>query len=187
MHILRKTSSESIRSKFRPAWFRPAALAVLLLFPTHAFAVDSAFVGSLLVPGLGQAHQGHYTRSAVFAGAAVLSGFGLLVAQVHYNEAVDKLDAQKRIYASYEETLSEGGVVSIVDLEGTYSEMEASFNAAEDRLVWRNAFLVGFVATYAVNLIDVLVSKPYDVERDPRLSVDVSPTGGVRITKAFRF
>jgi len=186
MHIRRESNRESNKSNVRRAWFRPAALAVLLLFPTHAFAVDSAFVRSLLVPGTGQAHQGHYTRSAVFAGAAVLSGFGLLLAQVHYNEAVDKLDEQKRIYASYEETLSEGGVVSIVDLETTYQEMQATHESADERLVWRHAFLIGFAATYAANLIDVLISKPYDGEPDQRLSVEMSPAG-LRVTKTFRF
>jgi len=99
---------------------------------------------------------------------------------------VDKLDEQKRIYASYEETLSEGGVVSIVDLETTYEEMEAAHNSADERLVWRNAFLIGFAATYAANLIDVLISKPYDGESDQRLSVEMSPAG-LRVTKTFRF
>jgi uncharacterized membrane protein len=186
MHNREEVNRQSTNRKLRSTGCRSVALAVLLLFPTHAFAVDSALVRSLVVPGLGQVHQGHYARAAVFSGAAVVSAFGLILSQVYYNEAVNKFNAQKRIYASYEKTLSKGGVVSIVDMEGTYREMQSGYNDAENRLVWRNAFLVGFAATYVINVIDVLISKPYDVDKGQRLSVDVGPAG-VRITKTFRF
>jgi hypothetical protein len=162
------------------------AVALLVAFPAQAMAVDSAFIRSLLVPGTGQAHQGHYTRAAAYAGVAVLSGFGLVISQVYYNEAVDKYDAQKRIYASYDETLSEGGVVSIKDIEGTYALMQAEHDSAEKRFAWRNGFLVAFAATYAINLVDVLISKPYDADRQVPVSVEAGP-GGVRITRTFRF
>lgn len=186
MQIQRESKRESNRSRGSLVWLRPAAMVLLLLFPTHALAVDSAFLRSLIVPGLGQAQQGHYTRSAVFAGAAVATGVGLFLSQIYYREAANKLYAQKHIYASYQETLDDGGVVSIEDMERTYNEMETSHKLAEDRLVWRNAFLVGFAATYAINLVDVLVSKPYDPDHDSRLSVEMTPAG-VKVTKAFRF
>jgi hypothetical protein len=159
---------------------------VALAVPIGASAMESALVRSLLIPGLGQAHKGHYARAAIYAGSAVLSGFGLLVAQVYYNEAVDKYDAQRGIYASYGETLANGGVVSIIDMQTTYETMQSEYDSAEDRLFWRNAFLTAFVATYAINVIDVLISKSWEAEPAPAVSLEVRP-GGFRVTKAFRF
>lgn len=162
------------------------AAVLLLAFPARAMAVDSAFIRSLLIPGSGQASQGHYTRAAVYAGAAVISGFGLLLGQVYYNESVDKYNEQKRIYASYQDTLDRGGIVSIEDIDDTYQRMQAEHSTADSRLAWRNGFLIAFVATYAINLVDVLISKPYDVDQTKRLSVEPTP-GGVRIVKTFGF
>jgi len=162
------------------------AILLLAAFPAQAMAGDSAFVRSLLIPGSGQAQQGHYTRAAIYGGAAVLSGIGLLVSHVYYLEAVDKFNAQKDAYAFYEDTLDNGGVVSIDDLEDTYAQMVAEHDTADKRLAWRNGFMIAFVATYAVNLVDVLISKPYQADQQERLSVEALPDG-VRITKAFRF
>ncbi len=186
MHTERASETQSNERSFRRSWFRAAAMAVLLVLPAQAFAVDSALVRSLIVPGLGQAQQGHYTRSAVFAGAAVVTGVGVFLSQIYYREAVNKLYADKHTYAAYEETLENDGIVSIDDMEATYESMEANFDSAENRLVWRNAFLIGFAATYAINLVDVLVSKPYDAERETRLSVEMSPAG-FKVAKTFRF
>lgn len=179
--------------KPRRSWRSPAAspfgavaVMLLLIFPARASAADSALIRSLLIPGLGQAHQGHYTRAAIYAGSAVLSGFGLLLSHVYYNEAVDKYDAQRSLYLSYGDTLSAGGVVSIEEIQGTYEQMEYEYNSAEDRLAWRNAFLAAFVATYAVNLVDVLISKPYQADKAPAVSLEVGP-GSFRVTKTFRF
>jgi hypothetical protein len=160
--------------------------AVLLAFPARAMAFESAVVRSLLLPGTGQAHQGHYTRAAVYAGAAVLSGFGLLLSQIQYNEAVDKYDEQKQLYASYEDELGSGGVVSIGDLEDTYARMQAEHDSADERYAWRNGFLAALAATYAINLVDVLISKPYAPDKEAPVSVEPTP-GGVRIIKSFGF
>jgi hypothetical protein len=149
-------------------------------------ALDSALVRSMLIPGTGQAQQGHYSRAAIYAGAAVVSGFGILLSQIYYNEAVDKYNAQKRIYAGYQETLDDGGIVSIDDLNDTYRQMQAEHESADGRLVWRNGFIVAFFATYAINLVDVLISKPYDADSEDRVSVEATPDG-VRIVKSFRF
>lgn len=163
-----------------------ALLLIVLIIPTQAFALDSALIRSLLIPGLGQAHQGHYTKASILAGSAILSGFGLLVSQVYYKEAVNKYKDQSGMYASYEEALQQGTVVSLEDMNLTYSNMEAEYDSAEDRLVWRNAFLVAFLATYTVNVIDVLISKPYKIDDEERLSVNVNANGFL-VTKTFRF
>lgn len=180
--------TERSRGKSGPEWRRWVCVLAFasLAIPVRASAFDSAVVRSLLIPGSGQAHQGHYTRAAVYAGAAVLSGFGIIVSQVYYNEAVDKYDAQRAVYASYAEALDSGGVVSIEDMRSTYAKMQSEYDSAEDRLFWRNAFVTVFVATYAINLVDVLISKPFQPDKAPAVSLEVGP-GNFRVTKAFRF
>jgi hypothetical protein len=150
---------------------------VALITSVHgqAFAGETnALVRSLLIPGLGQAHQGHYGRASVYASCAIISGFGLLLAQVHYNVSVDNYNFQKDTYLGYEDALKSGQVVNITEIDQTYSDMTAAWNEAEDRLVWRNFFLLTFVATYAVNLVDVLISKPHKLDPDERLAIDVN-------------
>ena len=152
-------------------------LLVALITGIHgqAFAGEKgALVRSLLIPGLGQAHQGHFGRASVYAGCAIISGFGLLLAQVHYNVSVDKYNSQEQIYTGYQEDLENGQVISIDEINQTYADMTAAWNEAEDRLVWRNAFLFTFLATYTVNLVDVLISKPYKLDPDQRLAIDVN-------------
>jgi hypothetical protein len=165
------------RARRAPARVGIIILLVALITGIHGqvFAGETdALVRSLLIPGLGQAHQGHYGRASVYASVAVVSGFGLLLSQVHYNTSVDKYNFQKRTYLGYEDALKNGQVINVEDIDQTYAEMDAAWNEAEDRLVWRNAFLVTFVATYAVNLVDVLISKPYKIDPDERLAIDVT-------------
>lgn len=159
---------------------------VALAVPARASAFDSALIRSLFIPGLGQAHRGQYTRASIFAGAAVLSGFGLIVSQVYYNEAVDKYRAQEHLYASYAQTLEQGGVVSIEDIESTYAAMQSEHDAADSRLAWRNAFVAALVTTYAINIVDILISSPDATDGGQALMLEVGPES-FRVTKAFRF
>ena len=114
------------------------------------------------------------------------SGFGILLTQVHYNEAVDKYNAQRRVYAGYQDDLNNGVIVNIGDVDATYNEMNAEFNSAEDRLKWRNTMITVFVATYVINLVDVLISKPYKIDEDEQLGLMITPDQ-VMITKTIRF
>jgi hypothetical protein len=187
---MRFSKLQSIRSSAagfpRRSLVKWVAVVLLAAFPAQALAIDSAFIRSLVIPGSGQAQNGHYTRAAVYAGAAVLSGFGLIVSEVFYLESVDKFEAQEDAYLFYQDTLDNGGVVSIGDLEDTYAQMVAEHDNADKRLAWRNGFMIALVTTYAVNLVDVLISKPYQPDNQERLSVEAAP-GEVRITKTFRF
>jgi hypothetical protein len=187
MEIFQLRSSRPAASGFaQKALVKWAAVALLVALPAQAMAVDSAFLRSLVIPGSGQAQNGHYTRAAIYGGAAILSGFGLIVAEVFYLESVDKFEAQRDAYLFYEETLEDGGVVSIDDLEDTYAQMVAEHDTADKRLAWRNGFMIALATTYAVNLVDVLLSKPYEPDSQERISIEPAP-GGVRITKMFRF
>lgn len=178
-HTRNKNSGADRNRGTRRAPIRVGVIVLLVTLITgihgQAFAGETnALVRSLLIPGLGQAHQGHYKRASVYASCAIISGFGLLLSQIHYNVSVDKYNFQKDTYQGYEDALRSGQVINITEIDQTYAEMTAAWNEAEDRLVWRNVFLLTFVATYAVNLVDVLISKPYKLDPEERLAIDVN-------------
>jgi hypothetical protein len=155
---------------------------------TPALAVDTAIIRSILIPGSGQAHKGHYTRAAVFSSAAVISAAGLLATQIHYDRAVESLDDQRSLYLGYRDQLEGGKVVSKSEIDATYDAMIQAYNDADDRVVWRNVFLTALVATYAVNIVDVIMSEPDTGELDSAsgLSVEVNGTD-VRVVRTFSF
>ena len=71
------------------------------------------------------------------------------------------------------------------EITGTFTEMQDAFDDADSKIVWRNLFLTAFVTTYALNLVDVLISKPETGERTP-ISVDVR-RDEIRVVKTFNF
>lgn len=144
-----------------------------VLVPGQAVGQTSALWRSLLVPGTGQAHQGNYQKAALFAGAALLSGVGLFLTVVHYNQAVDRYRDSRAAYLDVENRLGQGEVVNIGEINGLFAQTESSWNDAEDRLVWRNVFLVSFIGVYALNIVDVLLSRPHDVETAGNFQIDV--------------
>lgn len=163
-----------------------SALVVSLSAP--AFAFDTAIARSALLPGTGQAQNGHYTRAALFAGAAIMTGAGLLATQIHYNRAVDTFENEKRIYNDYPRLLDSGKVFSAAEIDATYQAMETAYNNAEDRLVWRNVFLGALIATYTLNLVDVIMSKPDTGELENTAGLSVEMDGShVRVVKSFSF
>jgi hypothetical protein len=162
-------------------------LLIVVVAPAQAMAQNSALLRSLVIPGTGQAHKGHYKKAALFAGAAVLSGVGLVITQVHYNQAVTKFRNERRTYLYYPEQYNNGQIVSVDDINATYREMENAWNDAESRLKWRNTFLVGLLATYALNIVDVLITEPSSVDDTAqRYSVEVDRER-VLVTRSIRF
>jgi len=109
--------------------------------------------------------QGHYTKAAIFAGAAVVTGVGLVLSQVHYNQAVERFNGLRETYVGYEGNLQEGTVVPYSEITGTYSDMQDAYDDSETRETWRNTFMVAFIVTYAANLVDVILSEPDTGER----------------------
>jgi hypothetical protein len=168
------------------------ACVVLLLsvmVPGQALAKTSAVVRSILLPGTGQAHEGHYAKAAVFAGAAIISGAGLLVSQINYNREVDRFDSAKSTYTSFVQEWQNGRVVGAFEVAGateTYNQMLSASDEADAWLKWRNVFLTTLIVTYTVNLIDILVSKPHDPETAMRYQVEAGPSR-VLVTRSFRF
>lgn len=166
------------------------AFLLAVLLPAHAVADNSALYRSLLLPGAGQAHKGHYKKATIFAGVTVLTSMGLLVTQIQYNQAADRYNNEKRVYNAYQKQLQNDQIVNIEDMNTTYSSMQSAWNDADGRIVWRNVFLTTLIATYVVNLVDVLVSDPYDVDAElqkgSRYSIE-SDGRGVRFAATFGF
>ncbi len=175
--------------KFR-RWSVAAILAVALTAGGSSASLagsDGAFWRSLLLPGAGQAHDGRYSRAALFAGGAVVSGAGLLFSQIHYDRAVEKFEDRKKTYQGYQSQLNGGTEIPLSDIQQTYTEMNDAFDSADTRLMWRNVFLGAFLTTYALNILDVMTQDPVTGEiSDPMVSLEASPTS-FRLVKTIRF
>ncbi len=155
-----------MRVRWFRGWIGSIAFAVLCGASTASAADTRAIIRSLLLPGSGQAQQGHYTKAAIFSGAAVVTGVGLVLSQVHYNQAVERFNGLRETYVGYEGNLQEGTVVPYSEITGTYSDMQAAYDDSETRENWRNTFMVAFIVTYAANLVDVILSKEDTGERE---------------------
>jgi hypothetical protein len=164
------------------------ACALLAATSGPALAFESAPLRSLLMPGSGQAHNGHYTRAALFATAAIISGAGLFATQVHYDRAVDAFNDQKRVYNDYPRLLEDGNVFTQQEIDATYAALQQAEDDADSRMKWRNAFLGALIVTYTLNMIDVLVSEPDtgEIEHTSGLSVEMHGQD-VRVVKSFSF
>lgn len=164
------------------------AVAVIAATSAPAFAIDSAIVRSILFPGAGQAQNGHYTKAALFATAAVITAAGLLVTDVNYDRSVEDLDNLKAQYAGYVADFQAGRLVLQSDLSDTYTAMEDALKTADDRRTWRNTFLVALLATYTLNLVDVIMSKPDTGEIEDASSLSIEMRGAdVMVVKSFSF
>jgi hypothetical protein len=164
-------------------------VALVIVSTGPVLADTNSIARSALVPGTGQAHQGHYTKAAVFAGAAVVTGVGLLLSQVHYNQSVMRYNDLREIYLGYPGMAQGGTSVFYSDITQTYDDMQTAWDTTEDRKVWRNVFLGAFVVTYALNIVDVILNKPETGERlDDEASIGFQMDGdNVRIYKTFDF
>jgi len=152
-----------------------------------ALAANSVLLSTLL-PGLGQAQEGHYGRATVFASAAIVSWVGLFASQINYSRSVEKYEDEKRTYLAYQTQIDNGHVVSIEDVDATRTAMTEAFDQADEEVVWRNVFLGAVVATYTLNLIDVIRSKPDtgEMKEPPAVSLEVEREG-FRLVRTIRF
>ena len=164
------------------------AVVLFILFLTIAQPVlaDDALLRSMLLPGAGQVHRGTYGKATLFAGAAVISGVGLFISQIHYNRSAERYNDFKRTYLEYESRLSRGEIIQYTEITSTYNRMQSNLDDAKSRYAWRNTFLVSLIGCYTLNLIDVLVSGRSAEEQEIGLSIE--PTqDGVRIVRSVRF
>ena len=170
---------------------RITAAIVAVLFTcsvaTPAFAANSVLL-SILLPGLGQAEEGHYGRATVFASAAIVSWVGLFASQVNYSRSVEKYEDEKRTYLYYEDQLERGDVVKYTDMQDTYTAMSDAYEDADGQVKWRNFFVGALIATYGLNLVDVLMSGPESGEapQPADTSLEVQPDG-FRLVRTIRF
>ena len=102
---------------------RGTAAALVAVFvmalAAPASATDSLLL-SLLLPGLGQAQDGHYAKASIFGSAALISWVGLFATQVNYSSSVTRYENEKRTYLAYQDQLDRGEVVFIGDIQATY-------------------------------------------------------------------
>jgi len=174
-------------AKYRSVVAAGLAAALVLTLAGPASAGDTPSIWrSILLPGAGQAHQGHYTKAAIFSSAAVLSWVGLFVSQINYDRAVERYDDQKATYLGYQTSLDAGTVVRFEDITGTYADMTSTWDSAEHRYTWRNVFIGALTVTYTANLIDIILSKPETGERSAPVSLDVR-ADRVMLVREFRF
>ena len=170
----------------RRLWTVCAVVLLSVMIPGHALAKTSAVIRSILLPGTGQAHQGNYTKAGIFAGAAIVSGVGLFTTAINYNREVDRFNAAKEDYNSLVTTWENGGIINAGVASSSYNKMISASDEADSWLKWRNIFLTTLIATYTINLIDVLISKPHDPETALRYQIEASPKR-VLLTRSFRF
>lgn len=169
-------------------------MGIAAVFATIVATANPVWAGAwgtakaVLLPGVGQAERGHYSRAAVLGGAAIISWVGLLATQVNYARTVDRYEDAKRTYLFYPVQAGERGqVVSASEIAGTYREMTDAWNGAEDDVKWRNGFIVAVAAVYAVNIVDLLLSEPDTGEvKAPPVSVEIDRQG-FRLVKVINF
>lgn len=166
-------------------------MAVVAVFAGSAAGAGESTARSILLPGSGQAQEGHYGKAAMFAGAAVVTGVGWFLSQVHYGQAVTRYNDLRSLYLSYPDRLESGTVIPGSEIEQTFADMQEAWDVSEDRQVWRNVFMVSFLVVYAVNVVDILMSEPETGERPPDApgsSLQFESQGeSFRVYKAFRF
>lgn len=175
-----------IRGKTLRVTAATAAATLILSITSPAMAADSVILSALL-PGLGQAQDGHYGKATIFASAAIASWVGLFASQINYSRSVDKYEDEKRIYLRYQDQLADGVVVKASDIDATYQAMNNAFSAADDEEKWRNVFVGALVVTYGLNLVDILLSRPDTGEmEEPATSMQIEKDG-FRVVRTFHF
>ena len=166
-----------------------ATLAALFMLSlaSPAAAADSLLL-SLLLPGLGQAQDGHYAKASIFGTAALISWTGLFATQINYSNTVTRYENQKRIYNSYLDKLADGGTVYIGDINDTYTAMNDAFSQAEDDETVRNVWIGALVVTYGLNIADILISgeDTGEVQRENNTSLEWRKDG-LRLVRTIRF
>ncbi len=165
-----------------------SAALVVSASAAPALAETGSVVRSLVLPGLGQAHDGHYARAAIFASAAVITWTGYFASQTNYSRTREKYENERRTYLYYDAQMSRGEVVRASDIAATYAAMEQAFAEADDDKKLRDIFIGAVAVTYAASLVDVLLSKPDSGEfsREPAVSLEWSGDG-MRLVRTIRF
>ncbi|MCI0453007.1 MAG: DUF5683 domain-containing protein [Candidatus Latescibacteria bacterium] len=166
-----------------------AALAAVFVISlaAPASAADSLLL-SLLLPGLGQAQDGHYGKASVFGSAALISWTGLFATQVNYSTTVDRYENQKRIYNSYLDQLEGGGTVYAGDISNSYAAMNDAYAQAEDDEKWRNLWIGALIVTYGLNIADILLTgeETGEVQRETDTSLEWRGDS-FRLVRTIRF
>jgi hypothetical protein len=175
-----------IRGKTLRVTAASAAAAILLSVASPSFAANSILLSALL-PGLGQAQDGHYGKATIFGSAAIVSWVGLFATQINYSRSVDKYEDEKRTYLAYQDQLADGQVIKQSDIDATYKNMNDAFSQADDEQKYRDIFIGALVITYGLNIVDMVLSRPDTGEvEEPATSMQIEKDG-FRVVRTFHF
>ena len=166
-----------------------ATLAAIFVLSTAAPAcAEGSLFWALLIPGLGQAQDGHYSKASILGTAGLISWTGLFATQINYARTVDRYENQKRIYLAYQDQLASGQTVYVGDINDTYAQMSTAYSDAEDDEKWRNVFVGALIVTYALNTVDILLSREDtgEVQREQETSLEWH-NDEVRLVRTVRF
>lgn len=165
-----------------------ATLTAVLMLSIAVPASADSLILPILLPGLGQAQNGHYGKASVLGTAAFVSWIGLFATQINYSRTVERYESEKRNYLAYQDQLDSGEPVYIGDINETYTNMSDAYEQAEDDEKWRNVFIGALVVTYGINLIDLLMADEDtgEVERAPETSLEWRGDG-LRLVRTIRF
>jgi hypothetical protein len=177
-----------IRGKTLRVMAATAAATLLLSVAPPAMAANSVLL-SVLLPGLGQSQEGHYGKATIFASAAIISWVGLFATQINYSGTVTKYEDEKRTYLAYQQQLADGDVVKASDINATYAAMNEAFSQADDDEQWRNFFVGALAVTYALNLVDILLSDTDtgEVQQEEPATSMLIEKDGFRVVRTIRF
>lgn len=128
-------------------------------------------IRSAVFPGSGQISQGRYWQGVVFGGLAIVSVTGLIVADINYQRTKEDIDSKVQAYNT---------TTSADEAFELFQSFPALSDQEESRWTWRQAFVVGVVAVWAVNLIDVFLVGPK--ESEPFLEPEVEPSAKLGLT-----
>lgn len=165
-----------------------ALVAVFVMALAAPAAAADSLLLSLLLPGLGQAQDGHYAKASLFGSAAIISWVGLFATQINYSSSVTRYENEKRTYLAYQDQLDRDEVVYIGDINATYDNMTSAYDRAEDQEQTRNIFIGALAVTYALNIVDILLTgeDTGEVEREPDVSVEWR-RDELRLVRTIRF
>ena len=107
-----------------------ACAAMVLTVTSSARAANSVLLSALL-PGLGQAQEGHYTKATIFGSAAIISWVGVFASQINYAQSVDKYEDEKRNLTRAQEPGNQPGLAGLGHCAGAVAVRHES-NVTDD-------------------------------------------------------
>jgi len=143
------------------------ALIALVLLSSAASAAERTedVIKSCALPGWGQFSTGRYTRGAVMMGTTLVTLGVIGGLTLQYNRHVDSYEEASRGYAQ---------AAYIGDAVHYYTEMEDSWNDANDLYNYRNIAFGVLAGMYVWSILDITLGPEASI---PPVSMEIRPDG----------